>query len=224
MVFTATGADRFVTVPAGAAFAVARLWGAVNGGYGKCRFAVTPGERLLLVVGKINDGTSGGAYGGGGYPNGGGLTGIFRGAMALNNAVAIVGGGSLSGGGGGGLNQPGSHGTHSNGGTLSAGGPSVDYIRYGWNGWDGQPGSALRGGDGAFVDTRGPSYGSRGGGGGAGRYGGSGGDVSAGGSYGTGGGGSGYAAPDVEIVSNDRSQDPENSHDTGQGRLIIEFE
>jgi hypothetical protein len=222
-IFNSTGADQYVAVPAGVAFVVARLWGAMNGGYGKCRIPVMPGEQLLLVVGKINSAQNGSPYGGGGYPNGGGLTGIFRGAFTSANAVAIVGGGSLNGGVGGGLNQPGGNGAHSNGGTLSSGGVSVSYYRYGVNGWDGEAGVALRGGDGAFVDAQGPSYGTRGGGGGAGKFGGSGGDVSAGGSYGTGGGGSGYAAPGVEILSNDRSQDPETANYTGQGRLIIEF-
>ena len=147
---------------------------------------------------------------------GGGLSGIFNGAVtSQSNAIVIAGGGgaagSLNGSGqaggqggyGGGFNQNGqdgatqAEGAQGRGGTTSAGGNNGNnyYVRNA-GGNTGTNGIALAGGHGNLI-TNGSS---EGGGGGSGYYGGgAGAHGSGGGQWSAGGGGSGYA--DTSLVS-----------------------
>jgi hypothetical protein len=147
---------------------------------------------------------------------GGGLSGIFNGAVtSQSNAIVIAGGGgaagSLNGSGqsggqggyGGGFNQNGqdggsqAEGAQGRGGTLSAGGNNGNnyYVRNS-GGNNGTNGIALAGGHGNLI-TNGSS---EGGGGGSGYFGGGAGSHgSGGGQWSAGAGGSGYA--DTSIVS-----------------------
>jgi|11_taG_2_1085331.scaffolds.fasta_scaffold07576_3 hypothetical protein len=142
---------------------------------------------------------------------GGGLSGIFNGAVtSQSNAIAIAGGGGASGtvngegisvsngGYGGGFNQNGGSGgvnasaSHGRPGTTSAGGDNgtVHFTRDSSSGYTTANGGALVGGHGN-TQTDGSS---EGGGGGSGYYGGGAGTHgSGGGTWASGAGGSGYA-------------------------------
>lgn len=145
-VFEATGGDQFVTVPAGCSIATVKAWGAGGGtgnnslsagggGFAQRNIGTTPGETILVVVGK--GGTSAlspASYGYGGKggvsgnvgANGGGLSGVFRGTASRANALVIAGGGggasTYAGGGAGGGSAGQSGGYGAAGGTQSAGG------------------------------------------------------------------------------------------------------
>ena len=176
----------------------------------------TPSANKISTYGHLVNHSNGEA---GGWGNnggtGGGLSGIFNGAVtSQSNAIVIAGGGgasgSVQGGGcgnssggyGGGFNQnggdgnPNHDGAHGRGGTTSAGGNNGNqyYVRSSGN--NGTNGIALAGGHGNVLT----SGSSEGGGGGSGYYGGGAGSHgSPGGSWGSAGGGSGYA--DTSIVS-----------------------
>ncbi len=201
-----TGGDQTFTVPAGVNALVVSLWGAGGGGgtpsrsqvshggaggHTSATIAVTPGETLTVVVGGGGQGARAngsalGGYGGGGHPDawlgagggGGGRSAIRRNGVELVTAAGGGGGGydyaGAAGGGSTGLRNQGDGGG-GYGGTQSAGGAG------GGASTIGQPGIALRGGNGAYA----------GGGGGGGWFGGGGSGSSSG--YGNGGGGgSGY--------------------------------
>lgn len=100
-------------VPTGKAFLRAKLWGAGAGmwtmdtatasgpgGFAQADIPVTPGEMLIIVLGEPGAGRDAGrtqGFGGAGipqsHPQAGGLTGIFRGSVARENALLIAGGG-----------------------------------------------------------------------------------------------------------------------------------
>ena len=143
-VFSYTGANRNIVVPAGCTTATVKAWGAggkagyrVGGGGGFARRALAglvPGTPLVVVVGQGAVSISA-TYGFGGSGDdadygaaGGGLSGVFTGSVAQTNALIIAGGGgggSLgSGGAGGGLvGGEGQSGDGAGaGGTQSAGG------------------------------------------------------------------------------------------------------
>src|SRR5581483_10908840 len=166
-----------------------------GGGYTSGKIAVTPGEKLYVVVGAVDGGGSG-AHG----DSGGGYSGVFTGPTPSQaNALVVAGGGGGSGGylcidagspacgynyacgtvgansGVGGGTSGGDSGG-ATGGTQTGGGSGNS------------PGSALAGGAGG---------GDYGGGGGAGWYGGGGGSSGGSGAGQGGAGGSGYCAPSV---------------------------
>tara|TARA_R100000654_G_scaffold36004_1_gene61538 strand:- start:638 stop:2362 length:1725 start_codon:yes stop_codon:yes gene_type:complete len=211
------------------------------GGFGIGTINVTGISSLNIVVGQGGqDRNTGGGVGSsnklatyghlvaastgenGGWGNvagtGGGLSGIFNGAVtSQSNAIAIAGGGGAAGsvsgeglsvgqgGYGGGFNQNGGSGgvnssaSHGRPGTTSAGGDNgtVHFTRGSASGYTTANGGALHGGHGN-TQTNGSSEGGGGGsgyfGGGAGTHG------SGGGTWASGAGGSGYA--NTSLVSN----------------------
>jgi hypothetical protein len=223
-----TGANQSFVVPTGVNWIFVKLWGAGGGagraggwGYGadggggghtRGLFQVTPGQTIILVVGRggtvVNGSTQ--SYGGGGTNNsngdpaysghGGGYCGVFVSSVSQANALAIAGGGggggssrawfgNIGGGGGGLVAQRGSSpydGKFSGGG----GGGSQSSSGSGGSappGTNGLSGSALQGGS--------PGVNSYGGGGGGGYFGGGGGGYSEQNTMAGGGGGSGYVNP-----------------------------
>jgi hypothetical protein len=124
-VFSFTGANQTLTIPAGVTAILAKCWGAGGGagtiggwyigspggggGFMSSVITVTPGENLIVIVGergRVNPSTY--AFGGGGRATnnnvdnrygggGGGYSGIFRTSVSQANALIIAGGG---GGGG----------------------------------------------------------------------------------------------------------------------------
>lgn len=211
--FAYTGANQTFTVPTGITSVTFKIWGAGGGGsdgsggsgaYLKGTLAVTPGQVLVIVVGKGGSNSAGAGYGGGGSStvnggSGGGYSGIFNTSLSFANALAIAGGGGGGGyygdatyGGGGGATT-GSNGgtavtgyTSGSGGTVSAGGAGGLF-----NNATGRSsaGTALTGGNGLTSNPN------TGGGGGGGYYGGgSGYCANNGGGYysSAGGGGSSY--------------------------------
>lgn len=195
-VFTYTGADQTFIVPAGITSIDVKIWGAGGGGsegsggsgaFIKGNLAVTPGQVLIIVVGKggvLNNSNSPSGYGGGGASgplggSGGGFSGIFNSSYTFANALTIAGGGGGGGyatsntyGGGGGATTGSNAGnfnasyTGGSGATITVGGGGGSY-----NGTNnGATGTALNGGSG-FIGS--VTYG--GGGGGGGYYGGGGG-------------------------------------------------
>ena len=239
-VFTYTGATQTWNKPTGVTSVLAKLWGAAGGagtsytntyggpgGFGTAKINVSNLNSLNIVVGEggktpngqqttyghllnSTDGLPGGF--GASCGGGGGLSGIFNGAVtAQANAIAICGGGGGSGqnatrlygagGAGGGLNQNGDDGyntpntsnAHGRGGTLSTGGLSGLRFYVNPNGVANvsvaTDGSALCGGHAHTISSW-----TEGGGGGSGYYGGgSGSHEDTGAIWGTAGGGSGYA-------------------------------
>lgn len=179
----------------------------------------TPADNKIATYGHLTSASTGenGGWGSNGG-TGGGLSGIFNGAVtSQSNAIVIAGGGGASGsvngagisgsngGYGGGFNQNGgdgasqAEGAHGRAGTTSGGGNNgtVHYTRNASSGYTTANGGALHGGHGN-IQTNGSS---EGGGGGSGYYGGGAGTHgSAGGTWSAGAGGSGYA--DTSIVSN----------------------
>jgi hypothetical protein len=179
----------------------------------------TPANNKIATYGHLTSASTGENGGWGSEAGtGGGLSGIFNGAVtSQSNAIVIAGGGGASGsvngagisgsngGYGGGFNQNGgdgasqSDGAHGRAGTTSAGGNNgtVHFTRNASSGYTTANGGALHGGHGN-IQTNGSSEGGGGGsgyfGGGAGTHG------SAGGTWSAGAGGSGYA--DTSIVSN----------------------
>lgn len=218
-VFSYIGADQSFTIPAGIISIRIKAWGAGGGGgtdwvgvggpggagaYAEAILAVTPGEVLTIVVGKggesgLNPPADNGYMGG----RGGGYSGIFRGAVAIGNALLVAAGG----GGGSSNGNPGGAGGdiigENGGGGAYAGSPGTQ-VAGGAGGigtccWNPQPGDALCGGSalGAGCGDAGYSGGgsggpgsgnAAGGGGGAGYYGGGGGGYGGG----SGGGGSSF--------------------------------
>jgi hypothetical protein len=186
------------------------LWGADGGGGGHTRglFPVTPGQRLLIKVGRGGTTTSDKlAYGGGGINHssagstycgtGGGYCGIFEGSTDRDPALAIAGGGGGGGasrawtgnvgGAGGGIE--GQRGASPYDGKFASGGGGGKQAAGGAGGTGttaGFEGAALQGGKGAS-----PHFG---GGGGGGYFGGGGGGYSEFNTMGGGGGGSGFVS------------------------------
>ncbi|MFN7677190.1 MAG: glycine-rich protein [Cyanobacteriota bacterium] len=226
--YSYTGSNQTFVVPAGVTWIFVKLWGA-GGGAGKAGgwsfgadggggghtrglFPVTPGDTLLLVVGRGGTTVNGTAqsYGGGGANGGtgddryggqgGGYCGIFiNNSLSSATALAIAGGGggggssrawcgNVGGAGGGLVGQRGAspydgkHGAAGAGGTQAAGGAGGSPFTR-----NGSNGGALQGGAGAN-----PNYGGSGGGG---YFGGGGGAYSEANTMGGGGGGSGFVAP-----------------------------
>jgi hypothetical protein len=231
--YSYTGADQTLVVPEGVNWIFVKLWGA-GGGAGKAGgwsygadggggghtrglFPVTPGDTLILVIGRggttVNGTTQ--SYGGGGANGGagddrysgqgGGYCGIFiKNTLSQPTALAIAGGGGGGGssrawygnvgGAGGGISgqrgaspYDGKHGAAGVGGTQSAGGAGGAPFTR-----NGSNGSALQGGAGAN-----PNYG---GGGGGGYFGGGGGAFSEQNTMGGGGGGSGFVSPSGKLT------------------------
>jgi hypothetical protein len=223
--YSYTGANQTFVVPAGVNWIFVKLWGggggagraggwsygadAGGGGHTRGLFAVTPGDTIIMVIGRggttVNGTTQ--SYGGGGTNgsgsdnsyagHGGGYCGMFSSnSVSQATALAIAGGGggggssrawfgNYGGAGGGLIGQRGSspydakYTAGGNPGTQSAGGAATS----GYTNNSGA-GSALLGGTGA-----GGSYG---GGGGGGYFGGGGGAYSEQNTMGGGGGGSGF--------------------------------
>lgn len=203
-------ATQTFIVPAGVTQMAAKAWAGGGsggtsgsggaGGWGYALFQTTPGETLVLIVGKGGlKGVPGlatnapfGGFGAGSAVNvgqGAGFSGIFSsGVVSQASAIFIVGGGGGGGGtGGAGGSTNGADGTTvgtnaiaGTGGTQSAGGVSNGIAFFGGNAYDLGVGT-----------TRSL------GGGGGGYYGGGGAWSFAGGTtvYGGGGGGSSYKAP-----------------------------
>lgn len=239
--FAYTGSTQTWTKPAGVSSVQVKVWGAAGGagtsyfntyggpgGYGSATVDVSSFSTLNVVVGQggrpasgerstyghlVNstDGRPGGF--GASSGDGGGLSGIFNGAVtSQSNAILIAGGGGGSGqvtsgrlngagGAGGGPNQNADQGydndassqAHGRGGTTSSGGARGLDFYVSPNGVasssNATSGSALCGG---HCHTS--SSWTEGGGGGSGYYGGgSGAHESPGGYWAAGGGGSGYA-------------------------------
>lgn len=225
-VYSYTGANQSFVVPAGVNYIFVKLWGAGGGagraggwnygadggggGHTRGLIPVTPGQTIVVVVGRggttVNGTTQ--SYGGGGTNanntdvsyagHGGGYCGIFTTSISQGNALAIAGGGggggssrlwfgNIGGAGGGLVGQRGSSPydgkftAGGNPGTQSAGGAATSGYTY-----NGSAGSALQGGAGA-VNTYG-------GGGGGGYFGGGGGGYSESNTMAGGGGGSGFIA------------------------------
>ena len=204
-VFNATGEDQYFIVPSGVSELNVKLWGAAGygrglaysvsdgggslggfGGYVSGLLPVTPGEELVIVVGKQGTSNSDNAYGGGGRgghsTGGGGGGGGGRSAImsGIDDLVTSGGGGGGASGniycwGGVGGNYSGQSGQLFAGlGSVGTGGTQTEAGNYGGNYTDG--GDAV---DGTFGG---------GGGGGGGWYGGGGGLDEGG----AGGGGSSY--------------------------------
>lgn len=227
-VYSYTGSDQSFTVPSGVTSLNVKIWGAGGGGsYGSGgsgafisgTLTVTPGQTLIIAVGKgggystsgVAGGYGGGASSGPGGGSGGGYSGIFNNSVSLTNTLVICGGGGGGGyfdfstyGGGGGATTGISAGNYSasytggTGGTTSTGGAGGIYNGSPTNPRNGTAGTALQGGSGNAAY----SYG--GGGGGGGYYGG-------GGGYGGnspsfyssgGGGGSSYYSGSFTLSSN----------------------
>jgi Glycine rich protein len=203
--YNTTQSGTNIQVPVDATYAIIKCWGAGGGcggyesgasayrgdgscgGYSQAQIAVTSQEILILHVGE--GGPAGGVGSNGSYGgDGGGYTGVFRGATPL--IIAGAGGGGGSGGG-----EPsiygGAGGDQSSGGSSPMSGGDGTYLEGGGSGT-----SAVPGGGNGYPPYNNDGRGS-GGGGGAGYYGGgagetandSGEDKSGGGA---GGGGSGY--------------------------------
>jgi hypothetical protein len=224
-VYSYTGSDQFLVIPAGVTWIFLKLWGAGGGagrrggwewgsdggggGHTRGLFPVTPGETLLIKVGRGGTTMSTTqSYGGGGRNlggndtslysgNGGGYCGIFKGRTDRDPALAIAGGGggggasrawtgNVGGAGGGVSGQRGASpydgkvAAAGSGGTQTAGGAGGTGTANGANG------SGLQGGTGASE-----SYG---GGGGGGYFGGGGGGYSETNTMAGGGGGSGFVS------------------------------
>lgn len=226
-VYAYTGTHQTFVVPAGVTWIFVKLWGA-GGGAGKAGgwsygadggggghtrglFPVTPGDTLILVIGRggttVNGPTQ--SYGGGGANGGtgddryggqrGGYCGIFiNNSVTPATALAVAGGGggggssrawcgNVGGAGGGAVGRRGAspydgkQGAGGAGGSQSAGGQGGSPFTT-----NGSNGAALQGGAGAK-----PNYG---GGGGGGFFGGGGGAYSESNTMGGGGGGSGFVA------------------------------
>lgn len=145
LIFAYTGADQYVTVPAGATSMTVHAWGAGGsndapsdsgvvkggvGGYAKGVFTVTAGTQYTVVVGEGQHGLARRAYGFGGLGqgsahnhNGGGLSGVFTGTSPVvetDFARALV----IAAGGG-------SAGQSGNGASASQGGNGGDPARSG---------------------------------------------------------------------------------------------
>lgn len=125
-VFTYTGLQQKVTVPAGKTSMTVKCWGAGGsqdggipggvGGYTTATIAVTAGDEYAVIVGQGQHDLKGWPFGFGGYGqgpahqhNGGGLSGVFTGSSPVTDgdtarAVAIAGGGGSAGQSGGGRN------------------------------------------------------------------------------------------------------------------------
>jgi hypothetical protein len=222
--YTYTGVNQSFVVPVGVNWIFVKLWGAGGGagraggwsygadggggGHARGLFPVTPGNTIILVVGRggtIVNGTTQ-SYGGGGTNgsaadqtyggHGGGYCGVFVSSVSQANALAIAGGGggggssrswvgNIGGAGGGLVGQRGSSPydgrftAGGNPGTQSGGGGATSGYTA-----NGGAGSALLGGTGAAA-----SYG---GGGGGGYFGGGGGGYIEPNTMAGGGGGSGF--------------------------------
>lgn len=251
-VFSYTGGDQFVQVPAGCTGALVKAWGAGGraaapyldtqqptrgGGGGFAQRALTnlaAGTTLTVVVGQgatSNAATYGGGASGG-YAGGGGLSGVFSGSKTQANAILIAGGG------GGGVNNMGGAG----GG--QAGGSPADVAAFYYDGififQGGKGGTQTAGGSGGGMEGPGASPGGvlvggtgNGSGGGGGYWGGGGSDDQAG------GGGSGYAPGGTLIagsgcaVANSRDVDYitgvgkggcTTNTSGGNGRVVIQWQ
>lgn len=218
-VFVTPGTDTF-SVPKGITKLYSKKWGAAGGGGGaagtgdgpggdggagafvELDLTVTAEETLNLSIGGGGDFGEGYTTYSGGGGAGGGLTGVFRGAIATRaNALGIAGSGGGGGAGDNSSTTPGGDGgpgggstgvsggdsstaTGGGGGTQSAGGAAGTG---GGNGEAGETDGTYHGGDGGF---NGGTSGAAGGTGGT-QYGGDGGDEDVAGYGGGGGGGSG---------------------------------
>jgi len=126
MIFDSTGDDQVFIVPSGITKLTAEIWGAGgsdgcyknaggSGGYAQAVFNVTPGEKLIIGVGQTSIGKTDSTFGIPGYSpggtagksgdssskcggSGGGMSGIFRNNISVENAIAIAGGGGGAGG------------------------------------------------------------------------------------------------------------------------------
>jgi hypothetical protein len=231
--YSYTGAHQTLVVPEGVNWIFVKLWGAGGGagksggwhygadggggGHTRGLFPVTPGDTLIVVIGRGGITVSGStqSYGGGGTNggvgddrysgHGGGYCGIFiKNTLSQPTALAIAGGGggggasrawcgNLGGAGGGISGQRGASpydgkfGAAGVGGTQAGGGAGGTPFTR-----NGSDGSALQGGAGAN-----PNYG---GGGGGGYFGGGGGAFSEPNTMGGGGGGSGFVAPSGKLT------------------------
>lgn len=212
------------TVPDGCTTVTAHMWGAGGGnsqraggagGFTLVDIPVTPGESLIVWVGRA--GVYAECTG-----SGGGMSAIFRGAADADHALAVAGGGGGAGGnqgqggGGGGLVGNAYGGSpYGQGGTQSAGGARGCSSYCGGNGSSTY--GAFTGGSGGYGGAGGGSgwqrgsggacHPHKGGGGGAGWYGGGGGGQYGGGSNPTrngygGGGGSGYINTAAGVTGN----------------------
>jgi hypothetical protein len=248
--YNTTQSGTNITVPVDATYAIIKCWGAGGGaggyesgasayrgdgscgGYSQAQIAVTSQETLILHVGEggyLGGVGSNGSYGG----DGGGYTGVFRGATPL--IIAGAGGG----GGGGGRLRSGGNGGRGGGEYGYSGSQGGEASIGGGAGGDQSSGgsSPMSGGDGAYLEGGGsgtssvpgggngyPPYNNdgrgSGGGGGAGYYGGgagetandSGEDKSGGGGA---GGGSGYVTgTNTQRLTSSDQYTPPNSTDT----------
>jgi hypothetical protein len=172
--FQVTETQESFAVPEGVSYLRILAWGAGGNGEGACPyddsglggfteavFAVTPGEPLVLIVGKRGrSGMTGEErvkFGFGEW-GGGGLTGVFRGSEGIdetsqNRALVIAGGGGSAGAPGCHPGLPGNH-PDAGGESTMLGGAGADQINGGGGGYEGglggAKGEASRGGSG-FV-------------------------------------------------------------------------
>ena len=172
-VIAATGVAQYFAVPTGVTRLTVDLYGGMGsttvpsgssvggrGGYLKATIDVTPGQLLILKVGKAASGSVGGWGGGsGGNGSGGALAG--GGSTSIGSASAVFA--EAGGGGGGGMGPGGSGGTYSlstTGGNRPGGSYTGGLVRVGGGGgWTGGAyGSASAGGAGGTSHVLGNSY------------------------------------------------------------------
>ncbi|MFH2007721.1 MAG: hypothetical protein ABI333_14140 [bacterium] len=165
--FPVSETEESFVVPANARYMHVKLWGAGGnaelgcsyyanggrGGYSEGVFEVTPGDALIVIVGK-----SGLAYMTGedlvrfgfGHWGGGGLSGVFRGPEPITETdwdrALIIAGGGGSAGAGPNADEcvPGGPGNHPTAGGMPTmlGGPGEDDVNGGAGGYRGGPGGA----------------------------------------------------------------------------------
>lgn len=208
--YSYTGADQFITVPAGCTTATIKAWGAgggssaFSGGAGgfsqRTVTGLQPSVQLLIIVGgggvTASSSPVPGGYGGGGTGHGtglyksgtgGGLSGVFLGAASQASAIAVAGGGgggysAAGGAGGGAAGVAGSSylGNIGGGGGTQTAGGAIG------NQGNASPGGPLQGGNGTAIYSSGGGGGYWGGGGAG---------------YAPGGGGSGYAPGGGSLIA-----------------------
>jgi hypothetical protein len=235
-VFNFNGSDQSWVVPTGVPQIFVDVIGAQGGSKGSvlgglggrivANINVTDGETLLLMVGgqPINQNAVYGNGGNGGVNStvssltnlaGGGMSGIFRTSVGIDNALIVAGGGGGAAGGKRGGNAGGTNGENidlrsGRGGTQTAGGIPGDILDF----QTVNPTAGQKGIGGSAGHTSVGTW-NAGGGGGAGYFGGGGG-VAGGAAFGSGGGGSSWA--NTSATTNIRNGGANNS---GHGKIVI---
>jgi hypothetical protein len=186
-----TGSDQILKIPEGIAYVFVKLWGAGGGaslawdapdwnhraaggggGHTRALFPVTPGDELILVVGRGGTSTNGTtqSYGGGGTNgsdnskkysgHGGGYCGIFRKSIPQHNARLISGVyhrnalAIAGGGGGGGSSRMGTGNVGGAGGGLSGEPGQSPYHDHGYDTYSLGGGGGTQSGGGIASDYR----------------------------------------------------------------------